>query len=115
VPEALRAAGAQCHAHDDLFDRNTSDVEWLARAGRERWVVLTRDQRIRYHQVERDALVSAGVQCFTVTSAKLTGPEAAELLVSAIGSMKRLIARHQGRPFIAKVSRGPDVEILELY
>lgn len=97
---------------DDLFPQNTPDVEWLGEVGRQGWVVLTRDQRIRYNKVERQALFAANVQCFTLTSTGVTGDEAGAILVSALSRMKLLCGRRRGRPFIAKVSRGPIVAIV---
>jgi len=39
VVEAMRNVGAEVIAHDDAFDQNATDVEWLAEAGRRGWVV----------------------------------------------------------------------------
>lgn len=61
---------------DDLFPQDAPDVEWLGKVGHQGWVVLTRDQRIRYNKVEREALFAANVQCFTLTSSGVTGEEA---------------------------------------
>lgn len=108
----MRQAGADVRAFDDLFPQATPDVEWLTAVGQQRWVVLTRDRHIRYNKVERAALFAASVQCFTLTSSGVTGDEAAEILVSALSRMSNLCARRRGRPFIAKVSRGPVVAIV---
>jgi hypothetical protein len=43
--------------HDDLFAQGTEDIVWLAEAGDNRWVVLTRDDRIRYNQLEKQAVL----------------------------------------------------------
>jgi hypothetical protein len=44
----------------------------------------------------------------------LTGEEAAALILSALGRMSRLCRKHSKRGFIAKISRGPDVKIIEM-
>ncbi len=110
VPDALRKAGADIEVHDDHFPQNASDRVWLSEAGRRNWVVITADARIRYRTLERDALLAARVQAFVLTSR--LGPDAGEILAAALPRMRALLERHQGRPFIAKVSRGPDVRIL---
>ncbi len=46
-------------------------------------------------------------------SSSLTGDEAAALLVSALGSISRPCRQHAERGFVAKISRGPDVKIIE--
>jgi hypothetical protein len=53
VPEALRAAGVAIRVHDELFPQGTEDVVWLREAGVNGWVVITRDDRIRYNQLEK--------------------------------------------------------------
>jgi hypothetical protein len=100
--------------HDDLFAQGTEDIVWLAEAGANRWVVLTRDDRIRYNQLEKQAVLAAHLRFFSITSSSLTGDEAAALLVSAMGPITRLCRQHSTRGFIAKISRGPDVKIIEM-
>jgi hypothetical protein len=49
VPAALRDAGFAVVTHDEMFSDDTSDEEWLAEAGARGWVVLMKDDRIRYN------------------------------------------------------------------
>ena len=111
--EALRAAGFDIRVHDDLFPQGTQDVEWLREVGAQRWVVITRDDRIRYNQLEREAVLAAKLRFFSITSSSLTGDEAGELILSATTRISRLCHRHSKSGFIAKISRGPDVKIIE--
>ncbi len=73
--------------------------------GRERWVVLTKDRRIRYRNLERRALMQAGVAAFILTAGDLTGEEMAGVFVAALPTMKRFLAMHDP-PFIAAITRG---------
>jgi hypothetical protein len=77
VPEALRAAGVEIRVHDEVFPQGTEDVVWLREAGVNRWIVITRDDRIRYNQLEKQAVTAARLRFFTITSSSLTGDEAA--------------------------------------
>jgi hypothetical protein len=43
----LIVAGVAAITHDSVFAQDTPDEEWLTRAGREGWVVLTKDKLIR--------------------------------------------------------------------
>jgi hypothetical protein len=110
VPEALRRAGATVEVHDDHFPQSTPDQTWLKEVGRRGWIVLTADKRIRYRSLEREALLAAGVQAFVLTS--IPGPEMGDIFAAALGRMEAMCASHGSRPFIAKVSRGPDVKII---
>jgi hypothetical protein len=76
-------------------------------------VVITRDDRIRYNQLEKQAVLAAKLRFFSITSSSLTGDEAASLILSAVRTMTRLCRQHAAAGFIAKISRGPEVRIIE--
>ncbi len=73
VPIAVRTALAS--VREDIVyaggpnapKERTQDRHWLATAGREDWVVIKRDKRIRTRPWEREALVAAGVRTFCLT------------------------------------------------
>lgn len=102
VPEALRSAGRDVVVHDDLFDVDTPDRVWLDRAGREGWVVLAKDDRIRYEPEERRALLDTGVRAFVLTNASLTGAEQAALFRQRLDAIERYAGEHAG-PYIVGV------------
>jgi PIN like domain len=56
VPEAFRQAGINFIPHEALFPSDARDEEWLTMAGEKGWVVLTKDDKIRYRPLERMAL-----------------------------------------------------------
>lgn len=91
MPDALRAAGLDVRVHDELFPQATEDVVWLTEAGAQRWVVITRDDRIRYNQLEKQAVLAAKLRFFSITSSSLTGDEAASLILSAVPAITRLM------------------------
>lgn len=55
--------------HDDLpqVPRRALDDDWLPIIGQRRLVVITRDQRIRYRNAEKQAWVAHGVRGFVLT------------------------------------------------
>jgi hypothetical protein len=55
-----------------------ADTEWLHDAGTRGWVVLMKDDKIRYRPAELEALMAAGVCAFCVTNANLGGRATAE-------------------------------------
>jgi len=75
------------------------------------WIVLTKDDRIRYRVTERTAIVSAQVKAFVLTSSQLQGTEMAAAFLKALPRIKQLVAGH-GPPFIARVSRKGKVSLL---
>ena len=107
----LRSAGADVRVHDDLFEQDETDERWLSEVGRRGWVVLTKDSRIRYRSLERDALINAGVRAFVLTARDMTGHEMGESFVRALARMIAFARRVRG-PFIARVSRTGTVAIV---
>jgi hypothetical protein len=74
----------------------------------------SRADRIRYNQLEKKAVLAAKLRFFSITSSSLTGEEAAALILSAVRAIFRLSRQHSSHGFIAKISRGPDVKIIEM-
>lgn len=113
IPGALREAGEDVRVHDELFPQDAKDEIWLAEAGRQGWVVLTKDKHIRYRTVEIHALMAARVRAFVLTArGDLSGQEISGILVKALPAMKRLCARTRP-PFLAHVSREGNVTLME--
>lgn len=113
IAEPLRDAGLNVELHDDHFAQDAPDEEWLTEVGRRRWCVITRDDRIRYRRLEAQAVRHAKVAMFVIVSKNLTGPQTAEVILSALGSIRGFISSHRP-PFIAKIYRDGRVEKLDL-
>jgi predicted nuclease of predicted toxin-antitoxin system len=111
IATALRQAGAIVHIHDDYFPPNAKDEDWLTQVGRNRWIVLTKDHRIRYRNLEREALMNAGVGAFILTAGDLQGDEMAEIFVKALPPIAKFLRKHK-KPFIARVVRNGSVSML---
>jgi hypothetical protein len=112
VPHALRSGGALVEIHDDHFAPDTLDTVWLAEVGARGWVVLTKDNRIRRHPLELQALLVANVAAFMLTATDVTGAEMGRLLVAVIPKLAALV-RSRARPFIATISRQGQVTIIQ--
>jgi predicted nuclease of predicted toxin-antitoxin system len=110
---ALRNAGLKVEIHDDHFSQNAQDPEWLTAAGKNNWIVVTRDERLRYRVAEKQAIRSAKVQAFVLAAqGDLRAELLAEILLKAVPKIRRIV-KEQKPPFIAKISRGGDVTVLE--
>ena len=79
VAQALRQAGAVVEVHADHFPADARDEDWLRVVGSRGWIVLTKDERIRYRPNERSALLRSGVRAFILTARDLTGEEMGEV------------------------------------
>jgi PIN domain-containing protein len=90
--------------HDERFPADTPDAVWLKEAGTNGWIVLTRDNRVRYHPNECQAMEEAGVLAFILTASDATGLDAAEIFIRALPRMA-MFARTVKRPAVYLVRR----------
>src|SRR2546426_8606266 len=111
VAEALRAVGATVKVHDDHFAPDAADEIWLSAVGGKGWIVLTKDERIRFRTIEREALMNAKVRAFVLTAGNMDGATMAQVLVKALPKITKICAKHVP-PFIATVSKTGSVTML---
>jgi len=77
-PAPLRDAGLRVEVHDDHFADDCADEDWLPAVGRYGWVVITRDLKIRYRAIEKEAALSNGVRMISLTARRLSAGELGE-------------------------------------
>jgi PIN like domain len=100
-PSILSAAGLQVERHQDHFAPETSDEEWLEMVGKNGWVAVSHDQRIRYRLNERAAVVRHRVPLLVVVG-KAAFPQLAGSFVNTYPKIATFLSSHSP-PFIAKV------------
>jgi hypothetical protein len=101
-----KALVAQLAAAGIAFDRvgvtvpfGAPDDVWLSHCGKHSFLALTRDERIRYRALEKQALIEHGVACFTFTQGQATATQCAARIVALAPKMVA-IAASQPRPFL---------------
>lgn len=109
---ALQDAGFPAVTHDSIPDEATPDIVWLARAGREEWLVLTKDKLIRKRPLERQALMEARVRAFVFSGGNMSGVEMAEVITGCANKLLR-IAASTPAPFVARITGSGDVEVID--
>ncbi|MBM4442022.1 MAG: hypothetical protein FJ027_16525 [Candidatus Rokubacteria bacterium] len=112
VPTVLRGAGAAVAVHSDLFPDAAADRLWLTECGRRGYVVLTKDHRIRTHEIERRAIVQHKVRAFFLVPRKLTGTQNGAVFAKALDKMRRFCAGNMP-PFIAFVYENGRVRLIK--
>lgn len=85
---------------------------WLREVGRRGWVVLTKDDRIRYRMLEKQAIAQARVRAFFLAARNLTGPQNGAVFARALERMEKFCIGNQP-PFIAKVFKNGTVKMWE--
>jgi predicted nuclease of predicted toxin-antitoxin system len=107
---ALMDAGLRVEIHDDHFQRDEEDRIWLAEVSARLWVVLTKDQRLRYRPLEIAALRASNARVFILIAGNLKGTEVAAAFQAALPQIWRILESHSG-PFIGRVSKSGMVRV----
>ena len=102
--EALDQLGAHYIAHHQRFASDAPDEQWLEVAGREGWVVLTRDKRIRWRPAELEAFLDHKVIVFVLVSGNVSAAETANVISSSYQKVLRLAANAKP-PAMFRVTR----------
>jgi hypothetical protein len=111
IIDVLIAIGVQFKRHRDFHPRGALDETWLPFVAERAWVVLTKDKRNRYNEIERDALRRHRVREFYFGSGNFTGAEMAQALAKAISGMKR-ISRAYTPPVVGSITRSGAVTVV---
>jgi len=75
------------------------------------WVVLTKDSRLRFRPLEKEALIAANVQVFVFTGGNVPGAAMADAIVKAIPKVQALLGTKQ-HAFVARITAASDVAVL---
>ena len=106
VPSMLREAGLRLRTLVEVYgspaDERVTDQEWLSLAGERGWVVLMKDQRIRYNEVEKDAVLRHGVMAFCLSGGNLSASQMAAQFLAVVPQMAGVC--RGGGPFIYAVT-----------
>jgi hypothetical protein len=88
VPDALQAAGYLVHTMLSVYgpdvEQAVVDTTWLVDAGRNGWLVLTKDERIRRRPLELEAVARYGVRVVCLTNRSLTGDQQVRRIMTNI-------------------------------
>ena len=103
-------SGLVVEIHDDHFARDEQDRVWLRTVGERGWVVLTKDQRLRYRPLEIAALRASKARVFVLTAGNLRGMEIATVFLAALPRICKVLHSLPG-PFVARVSESGHVAI----
>jgi hypothetical protein len=86
IVDGLREVDLTVHSMADIYGEESAqllaDEVWLRDAGRNDWIVLTKDDAIRRRPAERDALTEAAVRVFCLTNRNMRGEEQTKRFVS---------------------------------
>jgi len=106
----LTKAGLAVEIHDTHVARDEEDRVWLRTVGERGWVVLTKDQRLRYRPLEIAALRASKARVFVLTAGNLRGVEIAAVFLAALPRIFKVLHSVPG-PFVARVSQSGHITV----
>ena len=109
IAEAMRAMGISVETHDQHFDKDALDIDWIPQLAEKEWVILTKDEKIGKNALERQVVARTGLRMFTFTSQQLSGDEMIKILEKAIIPIQNFIEKNPA-PFIAKIHKDGSVK-----
>ncbi len=105
VAEAIKQVRDDIWWLEDKFPHDTPDEVWLAEAGANGWLVITRDKRIRTRPGERENIIRYGVGCFIINQKQdPTKWEYLKLIARTLDEMEEKFA-DTPRPFGFTIDR----------
>jgi hypothetical protein len=110
ILDALDHQRVRYERHGSHFAPGTEDTAWLPAVGDNGWLLLTKDKKIRFNELEKAAIQRYRVREFYFTSGNYTGAEMAAMLVAALREMARFCRRYKP-PFIASISKSGKVSL----
>lgn len=113
VAQELSSEGVRVERHDDHFPQDATDEEWLTECGKQGWVVLTRDKKIRHRPTELDALKAAKVSAVFLTGKNARGIDFAKAFLKALPNLEQLFSERTD-PVIVRVTRDGTVTEFDL-
>jgi hypothetical protein len=108
--DALAQLGIKHERHGQHFSPGTQDTAWLPFVGEKGWILITKDKRIRFNDLEKEAVLTYRVRQFYFTSGNYSGTEMATMLVAALPEIMGL-CETQAPPFFASITKAGRVHL----
>jgi hypothetical protein len=113
LASAMSAAGAHVRIPADLAGFGAADEKWLALAATSNWVILMRDQRVRYRELEKRALNQAVAGAFVFTRGQATATDTAVIVCRLLRKFAN-IHRSERKPFLFSFGSGVTISRVRL-
>ncbi len=96
--------------HGSYFAPGTEDTFKLPFVGERGWLLITKDKRIRFNELEKLAVKRHRVREFYFASGNHNGSEITAMLITALRDIARFCRRYDP-PFIASISASGKVSL----
>jgi len=111
ILDALTFNNVRFERHQAHFQRGEDDEVWLPQVADWGWIVLTKDKRNRYNDLERVAVRRYRVREFYFSAGNMNGAEMAQALIEALPEMRSIVKQYEP-PVVGSITRAGAVTIL---
>jgi predicted nuclease of predicted toxin-antitoxin system len=113
IAKQLKAAGETVIVHDEHFAEGTKDEVWLDEVGKKGWIVLTKDDQIRYHRTEVEAIKHSGARVIILPRGNIKAADLGAIIVGALPKIKRF-AKKNPPPCIGRLSAQGNIGMVRI-
>ena len=96
----LKSAGFRVLIHDHYFAKEEKDPVWIARCGRENWIVLSGDKAIERVPENRQAVIEAKCKMFFFKDTNTRSEEWAAAVIVGRERLFQIIENNNGPLFV---------------
>lgn len=96
----LKGAGFRVIIHDHYFGKQEKDPVWIARCGRENWIVLSGDKAIERVPENREAIIEAKCKVFFFKDTNIRSEEWAATVIVGRDRLFQIIENNNGPLFV---------------
>ncbi len=111
ILDALAGNNVRVERHKAHFQPGEEDEVWLRQVADWGWIVLTKDKRNRYNDLERVEVRRHRVREFYFSAGNMNGAEMAQAIVAALPEMRRIMKEYEP-PVVASITRSGTITIL---
>jgi predicted nuclease of predicted toxin-antitoxin system len=108
--KTLQSIGVKVEFHNQHFQPDSPDTEWLPIVSQKGWIVLTKDENIGRNPLEVKAMAMANAKVFALVSGNLNSQQMRNIFVNAIEKIDNFAQGNNG-PFIAKIYRNSQIKM----
>lgn len=111
VLEVMASKGITVHQHFKYFPKpGEPDSKWLPLVGKRNWALITADDRFRYNDLERIALIKYRLKVFSFMNNNMGGNAMAAALDKAMKKISNIFVS-QRPPFVCSITELGNVSI----
>ena len=111
ILDVITSKGVKVHQHFKYFPNpGEADSTWLPMVGKNKWALITSDDRFRYNELEKMVVIKYKVKVFAFMDNTIGGPALAAAIDKAMVKIINMYKSHKP-PFVCSISEKGNVSM----